>query len=227
MSNLRSDQEYDRPTTALKFILRQWSKNLHTCLPGIVEDFDPATRRARVQPAVQKLMTDGGLKDRPPVINVPVVFFGGGPFTSLAPLAAGDAVLLLFSQQGLSHFKAAFAKSPPSGARRFALTDAIAMPGFGPVSITPASEDGLVLGQKTDGTTSVVIDPDGNVTINVPDGKNVHLGGREGDELATKTFVRDHHNRHIHSHPMGPTGPPVTPAPQRGGSDVTEKTKAE
>ena len=56
-----------RLSTLLRFVLRQWSREeLHTGMPGIVETYDAATRRARVMPGVRALMADGTYKDRPP-----------------------------------------------------------------------------------------------------------------------------------------------------------------
>lgn len=69
----------------------------------------------------------------------------------------------------------------------------------------------------------------GNVVLNVPDGSNVHVGGEDGEELATKTFVQQYFNTHTHvsGSPGSPTGPPMTPAPLTPGSDITKKQKSE
>ena len=67
----------------------------------------------------------------------------------------------------------------------------------------------------------------GDVTINVPSGSNVNLGGTGGEEVATKTFVSRHYNAHVHPSPTGPTGPPTFPAPLTPGQDITRKVLAE
>lgn len=69
----------------------------------------------------------------------------------------------------------------------------------------------------------------GNITLNVPTGSNVHLGGEGGEELATKTFVQSHFNTHTHisGAPGSPTSPPAIQAPLLPGSDITAKAKGE
>ena len=42
-------------------------------------------------------------------------------------------------------------------------------------------------------------------------------GGEGGQELATKSFVQNIYNKHIHSTSVGPSGPPITPSPVKTG----------
>jgi hypothetical protein len=76
-----------------------------------------------------------------------------------------------------------------------------------------------------DGQTTVR--SNGDVLVDVPSGRTVHLGGSGGQQLATKTFVQQFFNTHIHATPMGPSGPPTTPAPLTPGSDITKKQRSE
>ena len=81
---------------------------------------------------------------------------------------------------------------------------------------------------RLDSTTGkVLVDAIDNVEVTVPLGKNVHIGGVAGQELATKMFVQTYYNTHIHPTAMGPTGPPVVPAPLVPGTDLTKKQKSE
>lgn len=73
----------------------------------------------------------------------------------------------------------------------------------------------------------VTVTSNGHVTVNVPDGSHVHIGGPAGQELATKQFVQNYFNTHTHSTPAGPSGPPLTPAPLTPGADITKKQKSE
>ncbi|MDE2846012.1 MAG: Gp138 family membrane-puncturing spike protein [Gemmatimonadota bacterium] len=242
MSSINDDVNFDSLSVALDFVLTQWRKGLHTSVPGLVEIYDPTTRRARVKFALKQVRTDGSEVAKAPIVDVPVVFPSGGGFTLTFPIAQGDPVMVLFSERGIAAFKKTFAEATPTEGQYHQETDAVALPGFGPLSITPADTDASVW-QTEDGDhsvrlrndrveihsgrTNVLVRSDGDVVINVGSSNKVHLGGESGDELATKTFVRDEFNRHIHQTPMGPTAIPTKLAPMTAGSDVTKKTKGE
>ena len=250
MSNQNRELTNDSLRKTLEFVLAQWRKDLHTAVPGLIETYDPETRRARVKIALRMVMTDGTAVEITPLADVPVVFPAGGGFALTFPMAAGDPVLVVFSERGIDSFKETFELSDPEPGVFHATSDAVALPGFGPLRVTPAdtesanwqTEDGdksirLRAGRVEihSGDTSVRVEDNavtvsvdgGPVTINVDGSENVHLGGAGGDELATKTFVRDQFNRHIHQTPMGPTAIPTILAPMTPGSDVTKKTKGE
>lgn len=151
-------------TTLLRLAIGQAMLDIHTVLPGIIETYSPATRRARVIPAIGILLDDMTLMERPPVTDVPVIFPSGGGLSLIYPLAQGDPVLLLFSQRGLDGWKQNYRHSPPPASAPFALSDAIALAGFGSLATTPASATGASL-QTDDGQTSVVVEPTGEVNI--------------------------------------------------------------
>ena len=86
-----------------------WTKaNLHTSIPGIVQEYTASTKRAKVQIAMRLLMTDGETMPRPVILNVPVVHPSGGGWIIHLPLQADDAVLLVFSERGIQAFKETF-----------------------------------------------------------------------------------------------------------------------
>ena len=247
------EKNWDSLTTLLQHVLFQWAKDcLHTAMPGIIETYDPATRRARVRPALRIVLTEdaGGEElDRAPAVNVPVIFPASAGYTMLFPLAEGDPVMLLFSERGLTEFKLTFETATPDRTRFFSESDGVALTGFGALAATPASLTGALL-QTTDGNRSVRVEEDrvelyvgstfvrveddeitvdspGDVRINVPGGSNVHVGGAAGEELVTKTFLEQFYNQHIHATSMGPSGPPVAAAPLAPGNDLTEKQLSE
>ena len=234
MSNIDRNVDYSDFTTALKFVLKQWSKGLYTGMPGIVEKYDPNTRRATVQPAIKIQLTDDQIISRAPLVNCPVVWTATGRYSFTMDLLPGDPVFLFFSMRGMTEFKETFMESDPDAGHIMNMNDAVALPGFGPLEITPASTDGPSL-QSTDGTLSIHVEgedlfiniPSGNVNINVSGNANVNIGGIDGQELVTKTFLERYHNQHIHSTSMGPSGPPIVPSPVAPSQDITKKTKAE
>ena len=130
--------------------------DVHTARPGIIEHFNPSTRRAIVRPAIDLLMTDGELKRKVPAVNVPVIFPSGGGITQTNILLPGDAVLVIFSERGLTEFKKTFTYARPDSNRLFSETDAICVPGFGPLNVKPATTSGSAW-QTYEGDTSIVV----------------------------------------------------------------------
>lgn len=166
MSNINREQPRDNLTSLLRFYFHQWAKSaLHTSRPGLIETFDAETRRARVKPALRMVLTgdapgeDGDALEPSPWVNVPVIFPSGGGVSLQFPIAEGDPVLLIFSERGLTQFKETFELSTPDKTRFFDASDAIAIPSFGTLSITPASTEGAAL-QSDDGETFVEVTPE-------------------------------------------------------------------
>ncbi|MCY3784563.1 MAG: Gp138 family membrane-puncturing spike protein [Chloroflexi bacterium] len=165
MSNLDPEIRRNNLSSAVRSVLGQFRKSPNAAIPGIVHAYDPATRRATVQPAIDLLLTNGTRVSQPLIPNVPVVWPATAQWTMVAPLAAGDAVLLVISQRGLTDFKRRFQQAAPDVDRIMSLSDAVAIPGFGPTRITPASAEGVAI-QSTDGAISLTLEPDGRVLHN-------------------------------------------------------------
>lgn len=164
MSNRDPDARDEQLPQALAFHSRQWAKaNLHTAIPGIIRAYDAPTKRARVQIALNMLLTDGTTKARPILLDVPVIHPSGGGLVCHINLVPGDGVWLIFSERGIQHFKRTYDVADPPKSYHFAETNAVAFPGFGALSITPASTTGLSI-QTEDGQTSIVMTP-GEITI--------------------------------------------------------------
>ena len=132
MSNMNPDLDYSNLALSLRFAIRQSLKDVYTCMPGVVQQYDPHTRRAVVRGALRIVTTDGREIERVAIRNVPVVFPSGGGFALTFPLRPGDPVLLVYSQRGLSEFKRTLDVSAPDVDGFFSEKDAIAIPGFGP-----------------------------------------------------------------------------------------------
>ena len=131
MSNRNPDVGYDHVITALEFHFEQKIKELNTSLPGVVQSYDAHARRAKVLPAIRHLLTDGSTMSRAPLIDVPVLHPQGGGYIIHMPIVKGDAVMLIFSQRGLTAFKETLIESDPDRDAVMALKDAVAIAGFG------------------------------------------------------------------------------------------------
>lgn len=80
-------------------------KNLHTCMPGIVEEFDPVTQFAKVNPAIKRIKQDGSEIEIPLIINAPVYFMRAGTFSITHPIEKGDECWIHFSERSLDAWK--------------------------------------------------------------------------------------------------------------------------
>jgi hypothetical protein len=95
----------------LDLILRNFSRDLHVSLPGVVQSFDPATRSVTVVPALTRSVPQGD--DLPPVVetlpaipDVPVKYESGGGYFFTYPLAAGDEGMIVFADFDLGQWYA-------------------------------------------------------------------------------------------------------------------------
>jgi hypothetical protein len=105
-------------------------KDLHTCLPGIVQSFDAAKQTAVVQPAIQRIFTNHGPVNLPVCVDVPVAFPGGGGFYLTFPVKAGDECILLFSERAIDNWYASGGTQQPYEFRLHDLSDGIAIVGL-------------------------------------------------------------------------------------------------
>lgn len=147
-------------------------KNLHTCLPGIIHSFNPATQTAEVQPAIKRVFSEKGAVNLPLCVDVPVCFPGGGDFYLTFPIKPGDECILVFSERCIDGWAIDGAISEPEDYRQHDLSDAMAFVGVNSVaralaSLNTASAElrnraGTV--KFTFGNSGIVIT--GNLTIN-------------------------------------------------------------
>ena len=161
MSNRNPDARYEDAPQAIRFAIEQTIRaQVHTSVPGIVRSYDPATKRARVQPALRLLVAEGDTvtgHDKPPILDVPVQQRATGGWMIHQQLDEGDTVLLLFSERGVEQFKAAWGQVvDPARGTFFAERDAFAIP-WGVEDIAPVSDSGVVI-QNADGTVYVQLD---------------------------------------------------------------------
>lgn len=156
MSNINNEFEYTRLEDVMAFALQQFIKDLYTALPGLIVVYNPETKRATIQPALNTIFTDGITSSLPILQDVPVIFPAGGGYTLTFPLKNGDPVLILFSKSGIENFKTNYKQGLPSDGV-MSLENAVAIPGFGALNITPASSSGFTA-QSEDGANAIIIE---------------------------------------------------------------------
>lgn len=70
--------------------IRNYMKDVHTCLPGKIVSFDPEKQTAEVQLLISRQFKTGDPQPLPKLINVPVRFPRAGGFNITFPVAVDD-----------------------------------------------------------------------------------------------------------------------------------------
>lgn len=125
---------------AVQWAMESGLSDVNTAVPGTVVQYDPASNRAVVRASMPKRLADGSELEAPSVHEVPVAFPAGGGFSLTFPLKPGDGVLLIFSQRSLEGWLSGGTQAPDDP-RRFALSDAIAIPGLSATGVTVDAEN--------------------------------------------------------------------------------------
>lgn len=122
-------------------------RDLHTCLPGFIVNFDAGTQTASVQPAIQRIFTERGAVSLPLCVDVPVAFPGGGDFFLTFPVKAGDECILLFSERAIDYWHVNGGAQLPAEYRLHDLSDGIAQVGLNsqPKKLSALQMDGAEL----------------------------------------------------------------------------------
>lgn len=117
----------------LKKSFNSFIGNMHTALPGRIESYIPAQKKANVKPLIKKKINNLQILPLPVITNVPVVFPGTNNAVLSFPLNPGDGCLIIFSERSMERFLSSVGEDvEPQDPRRFSLTDAICIPGLFP-----------------------------------------------------------------------------------------------
>ncbi len=103
---------------------------IHTSFPASIESYDESKSMVSVQPLVSRKYNDGSVVDFPVIPNVPVVWMRTNLGSISFPLNRGDGVLVLCAERSLDEWLSKGTKVAPDDKRRYALIDAIAIPGL-------------------------------------------------------------------------------------------------
>lgn len=113
---------------------------LHVCMPGRIEDYEPETQRAEVTPLLRRSYLDGTESSMPVIAGVPVIFPRSGGASLTMPVKAGDGVQLIFADRSIDRWLAQGGEVTPDDRRKHALSDCIAVPGLYPFA-EPGPQD--------------------------------------------------------------------------------------
>lgn len=210
---------------------------MHTALPAIVvrtiNSLEGQT--IDVQPSLNvKMFDDSPSVERPPILNVPVVFPASSTSAITFPLNPGDPVLLIFSERGLDSWKSGNGyPTTPTDYRMFDYQDCFAIPGPFPVGRAPNnpakrrwphSTHDLVVAHNLGSGTEVelrlseagklIINTDVAVEVNAPEtvwnGDITHVGTfmNTGGVISNGVILDAHVHSGVQSGPSV-SGPPV------------------
>lgn len=159
MSNRTSEETFEGSLSQLlDFVWKQWRKEIYTCMPGVVKEYDAETRRATVQPLLRMVATDGTPISRVEIEDVPVIQPSGGGYAIHVPLKEDDDVLIVYAMRDIGEFKETYLESTPIGGI-LAGNNAIAIAGFGSMLMEPV-DPGAVVIQKESGDPYILLKED-------------------------------------------------------------------
>jgi hypothetical protein len=161
-----------RFSDVVKKIIESYLLKVHTCIPGKIESYEPATKKATVKPLI-KFKVNNETLSYPVIDNVPVVFQGTQNAIITFPISPGDGCLIIFSEQSMENYLSSVGNEvDPGDDRRYSINDAICIPG-----LFPFGDPGKV----SDNNDNLIIEIDNaNIRVN---GQNIELNGN------TKRFV--------------------------------------
>lgn len=128
---------------------------LRTGQPGIVIAFNAEQNTVQVQPCLQGKLRGSPAAPLPPVLDVPVMFYGAGDYVITHKPKAGDVCFLMASDRSLSRWKLSGGVVDPGERRRHDLTDSVAYFGLNAFGEAyPGIKDGIDV-RTRDGLTSL------------------------------------------------------------------------
>lgn len=123
---------------AINNLITNKIREIDTASIGIIEKFDPVTQTATIQIAIDRVIqtetADSIIietESNPLLVNVPVMFPGGGDWFLTFPVKKGDECLLIASQRSIDNWKNNGGVQEPSNVRRYlSIKDAVAIVGL-------------------------------------------------------------------------------------------------
>ncbi len=110
--------------------IRNYMKDMHTCLPGKIVSFNGEKQLAEVQLLITREFTNGEIEPLAKLINVPVWFPRAGGFNITFPVAIDDECLVLFAERSIDRWFKESDVQPPNDVRMHSLSDAICLVGM-------------------------------------------------------------------------------------------------
>ena len=135
----------------LKSLKKEIFAEMNCVNVGIIEAFDPATQTATIQIAlksIQDVEADGTriIKERPLLLECPVMVLSGGASHLTMPIVKGDSCIVLFNDREIDNWFTSGGQQTPTSYRKHDIADGLAIVGIR--NIQNAIDDYLVNGTR-------------------------------------------------------------------------------
>ncbi|MDU5080224.1 Gp138 family membrane-puncturing spike protein [uncultured Tissierella sp.] len=215
------------------------ASKLRVAIPGIIQEFDPITQTATVQPSIrEKVVNASGehaMMEIPMLLDVPVIFPKAGGFSITFPVAKGDECLVVFADMCIDAWWQSGGVQNQLETRRHDLSDGFAIIGVGsvPKAITNYSMDSVQLRNKENDchieiTNNKCINIRANKEVNVYaesvtiDSSDIKLGAGAMEGVPLGMTLKSWLDGHTHPTPAGISGSPNSPSPEPSSITKTE-----
>jgi hypothetical protein len=159
----------------LRIAMDGYAANQWHAMPGIVESYNATRGTVSVQPSIQAIISNlsgpsvsTSNVNLPVLLDVPVVYMGGGLFVTTFPIQVGDEALVVFADRCIDRWWAKGGIQKQAEIRLHDLSDGFAF--IGPRSLArsiPNVSSTAVQIRSLDGTTVIELGP-GEVKITAP-----------------------------------------------------------
>lgn len=153
--------------------------NVHTAIPCIVIAVrnEGSTQMVDIQPTINQKLPDGTVKERPPILGVPISFPISSNGGMTYPITVGTTGMAQFSMRDMESWKAGNGRpSTPQTQGKMSASDAVFQPGIQPPGsainnpskhvLTHSTADVVLFGNLGGAEAEVRIKSDGSIEIN-------------------------------------------------------------
>lgn len=149
---------------------------LWTALPGIIRKINLAAMTVEVEPTIQIRRRGSWLNSSswikiPMLVDVPIVYPGGGGFTLTFPIKPGDEALVIFASRCIDSWWQLGGVQVQAELRMHSLSDGFAIvgPRSQPRVISPSADANAVELRSDDQSSRVRIEPSGKIRVESAD----------------------------------------------------------
>ncbi len=166
----------DTLTGTFKEILKKFLQSTDDMIPAKILEYDRTANRARVQPLIQVLTTNGDRITRAEIPSIPVILLGGGGFFISFHLPAGSLGFIKASDRDISLFLQSYEDNPPNTNRLHSFEDSLFIPDVMKGHTINAEDDQAMVIQNLDGTVRFSLNDSrikltvGSSTMTITDG---------------------------------------------------------
>jgi hypothetical protein len=175
MNQLERQNDFEE---SLRVAMRGMAVSMWGAMPGIVESYDPVQGTCRIQPTIKgRVGSTAGtysFVNLPLLVDVPVIYMGGGAFVATFPIQPGDEALVVFADRCIDSWWQNGGVQAPADSRMHDLSDGFAL--IGPRSLArsiPNVSATTAQLRTMDGTTYYELAAGGVANIVAPGGVNI------------------------------------------------------